>query len=97
MTIPVNCREKVDIGFSCKDRKLMGRFFPFLSRRQLQAALYAYGGDVDRQVKIFAVDEDFCAALSDLLKGYAFIIEWTGQSLSARVSRCSSGICTTPL
>ena len=85
-TIPVDCHERVDIGFSRKDRKLMGRLFPLLSRRQLQAGLYAHGRDVGRWAALFAVDENLCTALSDLLKGYAFSVEWTGQSLSARVN-----------
>ena len=85
-TIPVDCHERIDIGFSRKGRKLVGRIFPFLSRRQLQAGLYAYGRDVDRWAAIFAVDEDLCTALGDLLKGYTFSIEWAGRSLSARVN-----------
>lgn len=91
-TIPVDCHEKVDIGFSRHDRKLVGRVFPFLSRRQLQAGLYVHGRDVDRWAKIFAVDESLCAAVSDLLKGYAFSIEWAGQNVSARVNTMFSTI-----
>jgi len=33
-----------------------------------------------------AADENLCAALRILLKGYAFRIDWTGQRLSARVN-----------
>jgi hypothetical protein len=85
-TIPVQCRQKADIGFSRNDRKLMARVFPFLARRKVRAGLYVYGKDVDRWAELFAVDDVLCTALSDLLDGYAYCIEWAGQSLSARVN-----------
>jgi hypothetical protein len=85
-TIPVQCHEKVDIGFSRKDRKLMARVFPFLARRELRTGLYAHGKDVGRWAALIAVDDVLCAALSDLLRGYAYSIEWSGQSVSARVN-----------
>ena len=85
-TIPVQCHEKVDIGFARKDRKLMGRVFPFLARRELRTGLYAHGKDMDRWAALMIVDDVLCAALTDLLRGYAYSIEWAGQSLSARVN-----------
>jgi hypothetical protein len=84
-TIPVRCHEKVDIGFSRRNRKLAG-ILPFLARRELRPDLYVEGKDVDRWMALFTADDALCSALSDLLKGYAYRIEWAGQRLSARVN-----------
>jgi hypothetical protein len=84
-TVPVECNEKVDIGFSRKQRELLARFFPSLKRRELRPGLYAHGNDVDRWVRLFAADDALCSASSVLLQ-YAYSIEWAEQSLSGRIN-----------
>ncbi len=77
---------KVDIGFSQKERKIVGSVLPFLAGRQIRTGPYVWGKDIDRWIDLFAGDNELCAALSVLLEGYAYSIEWAGSRLSARVS-----------
>lgn len=77
---------QVDIGFSRKDRKLIGRVFPLFAHRKIRAELYARGKEIDEWVDLFAGDDELCTALWTLLEGYAYSIEWAGSQLSARVN-----------
>jgi hypothetical protein len=77
---------QADIGFSKKERKLIGTVLPFLASRKIGTGLYARGKEIDKWVDLFACDDELCTALRTLLGGYAYSIEWTDSLLSARVS-----------
>ncbi|WP_131799863.1 hypothetical protein [Paraburkholderia ginsengiterrae] len=83
---------QVDIGFSRKERTLIGSVLPFFAGRKIRTGLYARGKDIDRWIDLFAGDDELCAALRVLLEGYAYSIEWASSRLSARVSVYDSSI-----
>ena len=77
---------QVNIGFSQKERRLIGSVLPFLAGQKIRPDLYARGKDIDKRLDLFAGDDELCTALRILLGGYAYSIEWAGSRLCARVS-----------
>jgi hypothetical protein len=86
ISVPINCTQRIDLGFSKKGSFLIANWVPCLAGKRFGERLYVHGAAADDWLRAFASDRELCNALTTLLDGYAYRLEWTGSTLTARVN-----------
>lgn len=86
ISMPVMCKDSVDIGFSRRQWKLRGKLLPSCARTAFGDGLYAYGGQAEKWAPLFNASHELCGALRTLLDGCVTNVEWTGADVATRIN-----------